>query len=73
MSWTDKRSRIARLNRVQRQIEAQYGRTPRYTVYRNGRPYRPTARVRRDKQQLQETLLLVSLLIIGWLWYSALA
>ena len=41
MTWTDKRARIARLQRLQRQIDAGYGRTPTYTDYRNGRPYVP--------------------------------
>jgi hypothetical protein len=66
MTWTDNRSRIARLNRAQRQIDAQYGRTSRYTVYRNGRPYK---RSRRDAQQLKESLLMVGVVILGWLCY----
>jgi hypothetical protein len=74
MSWTSKQSSLARLRRTQSRVEQRYAPRPMtYIVYRNGRPYKPLTAVRRDRQQLQETLLLVSLLIIGWLWFTALA
>jgi hypothetical protein len=66
MSWTDKRSRIARLQRAQRRW-AWEDRSRGYTTYRNGRPHYTVSsrRVGREKQQLKETVLIVCVLAIA--------
>lgn len=39
-----------------------------YTTYRNGRPHAPARSVKRNNELLKESLLLVAVLIVGWLW-----